>query len=147
MRYRLCAALLTLLLAPPALDAAHAAEPAPTAATANEDAAVVSAPAPLDLGSLLTTDVYVLQAPSPLRVDVAQAVQDASLRAQRVRSALRRNQALVGAAALVAGLLVAPSRNEWNPIDEGWIGLGGAAVGAVLLLDSAFGPHWGPPER
>ena len=71
MRYRLCAALLTLLLAPPALDAAHAAEPAPTAATANEDAAVVSAPAPLDLGSLLTIDVYVLQAPSPLRVDVA----------------------------------------------------------------------------
>ena len=147
MRYRLWAALLTLLAAPAALDAAHAVESAPTAATVNADASAVSAPARLNLGSLLTTDVYVLQPPSPLRVNVAQAVQEASIRAQRLRSALRRDQALVGVAALVVGLLVAPSRNEWNPIDEGWIGLGGAAVGAVLLLDSAFGPHWGPPER
>ena len=146
MRCFVCIALFTLLAVPPTVHLAQAAEPTSTAAAANAVAATV-APVQLDLGTLLTTDVYVLQPPSPLSASVAQSVQQTSPQMQSMHAAVRRNQALVGVAALVAGLLVAPSRNEWNPIDEGWIGLGGAAVGAVLLLDSAFGPHWGPPDR
>lgn len=144
MRLRLCVALV-MLAAPPALHLAHAAEPASMTATADEVRPTVSA-GQLDLGSLLVTDVYDIRPLSALSAGVTQSMQDAPLRSRWPRSSLRRDQALVGAAALVAGLLVAPTHNEW-PIDEGWIGLGGAAVGAVLLLDSAFGPHWGPPER
>ena len=138
--------LLTLLvpffLGPPP---AAAAEPA-------TDAVPATAPAQaphLDLGGFLTTDVYDLQRPSyaAATTTVTQDGMQGNAAAPRTwprRSSLRRDQALVGVAVLVAGLLVAPSRNEW-PIDEGWIGLGGSAVGVVLLLDSAFGPHWGPP--
>ena len=143
MRLRLCAALV-MLVAPPGLHLAHAGEPASMTATADEVHPTASA-GQVDLGSLLVTDVYDLRPLSALSAGVTRSMQDAPLRSRWPRSSLRRDQVLVGAAALVAGLLVAPSRNEW-PIDEGWIGLGEAAVGAVLLLDSAFGPHWGPPE-
>ena len=56
---------------------------------------------------------------------------------------LRRKQRLAGAALIgigvPAGIMLARSRNEWNPVDEGWIGLGiagwSAASGLFLLLE------------
>ncbi len=79
---------------------------------------------------------------SPLDLDRASAVTAARGRADAVARRLRRNQALLGAVALAAGLFVAPSRNEWNPIDEGVLGLAGAAIGAGLLLDAAIPSRW-----
>ena len=74
-------------------------------------------------------------------LDSAPLVVAARERADAVRRQLRRNQALVGAAALAAGLLVAQSHNEWTP-DEGYIGSAGAAIGLGLVIDAAIPSRW-----
>lgn len=79
-----------------------------------------------------------------VQLDLNQApnVVAARQRADTVWRQLRRNQFLVGAAALTAGLFIAKSRNEWA-IDEGYVGLAGAGIiGAGLLLDTAIPARW-----
>ena len=67
---------------------------------------------------------------------------DAEARQSRIDS-LRGKQRLAGAALVWIGvpgsIMLARSRNEWNPLDEGWIGLGiagwSAATGLFLLIE------------
>ena len=74
-------------------------------------------------------------------LESAPAVVAARERADAMSGRLRRNQALVGAAAVAAGLFVARSHNEW-PIDEGYIGSAGAVIGFGLLIDAAIPSRW-----
>ena len=69
---------------------------------------------------------------------------DTDTREEQIRS-MRIRQQRAGAALLAAGvpsgIMLARSRNEWNPIDEGWIGLGMAAASLATGLFAILEPR------
>lgn len=69
---------------------------------------------------------------------------DTDAREEQIRS-MRIRQQRAGAALLAAGvpsgIMLARSRNEWNPIDEGWIGLGITAASLATGLFAILEPR------
>ena len=69
---------------------------------------------------------------------------DTNAREEQIRN-MRIRQQRAGAALLAAGvpagIMLARSRNEWNPIDEGWIGLGIAVASLATGLFAILEPR------
>lgn len=139
--------LLAVAAPAPAAEAAEEAESATTVASA-----AVAQPRGAGTPQVLRIETLMAQvdrmaqgglmpAGSNFPLEMAPRVQEAIARADRVTSDLRRNQGLLGAVMLAAGLLMAPSRNEWA-IDEGWIGASAASIGGILLIDAAMPAGW-----